>query len=422
MTLDRTSNMDQLTQLYNENNYIELVKTSKKILDNGDSRAAIWNFLAIGYRYIGETLKAVTLYETLLKNNPSNFIFNTNAGNLFLDIGRLHDSIKCFEVALSSQPRHVETLFSFALVLTNLGETKQAKMNFKKIIELDPINKAAYFQLGRIYQLENNLNKAIEYFEKTNFDLSKTHQLECYYIIGDQNLYFQKFRDLVKNNSINPLMATIACHAAIRFDRNEINPFCNEPMNYIYKARIRKEEGLDINFIDKIIKIKKSTDLKAQPLLDNGAQSSGNLFLRQEPEIQELKQILQKKIEEYRKNFSYSKDGIIRNWPKSYSLFGWLVSIKSGGKLKAHMHRKGWLSGSIYLKMPEMSGEGNILFGLGLEGSNYPNGGKDYPQKEYEVNEGDIVLFPSSLYHQTLPFSSDKDRISFAFDVIPSRI
>ena len=86
------------------------------------------------------------------------------------------------------------------------------------------------------------------------------------------------------------------------------------------------------------------------------------------------------------------------------------------------MHREGWLSGSVYLRMPKTSGEGNILFGLGLEGSNLPNDGKTYPQKEYEVTEKDLVLFPSSLYHQTLSFSGDQDRLSFAFDVIPDKL
>ena len=33
---------------------------------------------------------------------------------------------------------------------------------------------------------------------------------------------------------------------------------------------------------------------------------------------------------------------------------------------------------------------------------------------------GDIVLFPSSLHHKTIPFSADTDRISIAFDLVPN--
>jgi hypothetical protein len=32
---------------------------------------------------------------------------------------------------------------------------------------------------------------------------------------------------------------------------------------------------------------------------------------------------------------------------------------------------------------------------------------------------GDIVLFPSSLFHRTIPFNSNEERICIAFDLKP---
>jgi hypothetical protein len=37
--------------------------------------------------------------------------------------------------------------------------------------------------------------------------------------------------------------------------------------------------------------------------------------------------------------------------------------------------------------------------------------------KIIEAREGGLVMFPSSLYHETIPFKSDEDRISIAFDI-----
>jgi hypothetical protein len=34
---------------------------------------------------------------------------------------------------------------------------------------------------------------------------------------------------------------------------------------------------------------------------------------------------------------------------------------------------------------------------------------------------GSLVLFPSYLWHGTIPFTSDQSRISVAFDIIPHR-
>jgi hypothetical protein len=46
---------------------------------------------------------------------------------------------------------------------------------------------------------------------------------------------------------------------------------------------------------------------------------------------------------------------------------------------------------------------------------------KDSPSVTYQPVLDDIVLFPSSLPHRTIPFSADVDRIIVAFDLLPNR-
>jgi hypothetical protein len=33
--------------------------------------------------------------------------------------------------------------------------------------------------------------------------------------------------------------------------------------------------------------------------------------------------------------------------------------------------------------------------------------------------EGDVIFFPSSVFHRTIPFTSDEERICIAFDLKP---
>ena len=61
--------------------------------------------------------------------------------------------------------------------------------------------------------------------------------------------------------------------------------------------------------------------------------------------------------------------------------------------------------------------DGDIIFSL--HGSNYPTDKKEYPTKIINIEKGDMVLFPSSLFHATIPFNSNKKRITLAFDIIP---
>ena len=88
------------------------------------------------------------------------------------------------------------------------------------------------------------------------------------------------------------------------------------------------------------------------------------------------------------------------------------------GFQSSHIHSGGWLSGVIYLKTtaPYNNDEGAIEFGL--HGYDLPISDENYPRKIHRPKIGDIVLFPSSLFHRTIPFSTDSERCVIAFDMV----
>ena len=92
--------------------------------------------------------------------------------------------------------------------------------------------------------------------------------------------------------------------------------------------------------------------------------------------------------------------------------------MDKGGSLKAHIHKEGWISGSLYFKLPEKrnGNSGNIAFSQ--HGEHYPNI-DNYRTEILNLNEGDICMFPSSLFHYTIPYQSDEKRVCLAFDLKP---
>ena len=77
------------------------------------------------------------------------------------------------------------------------------------------------------------------------------------------------------------------------------------------------------------------------------------------------------------------------------------------------------MSGSLYLSLKKIPGSnaGNIVFDL--KGASYPSDSKDFPSMECNISQGDIVMFPSSLFHYTVASEKNERRISLAFDVKP---
>jgi ectoine hydroxylase-related dioxygenase (phytanoyl-CoA dioxygenase family) len=69
--------------------------------------------------------------------------------------------------------------------------------------------------------------------------------------------------------------------------------------------------------------------------------------------------------------------------------------------------------------MPANGGGHDGHLELGLHGDDYPVLREAFPTTLVPVAVGDIVLFPSSLFHRTLPFRSAEERICIAFDLKP---
>ena len=106
--------------------------------------------------------------------------------------------------------------------------------------------------------------------------------------------------------------------------------------------------------------------------------------------------------------------------PRSWRLDVWGVVLTSSGYQAAHMHPGGWVSGVYYVALPDVvdknSAHGWIEFGRP------PSALGTVPETDIIriiPQPGKLVLFPSYLFHQTVPFDSPQRRISVAFDAIP---
>jgi uncharacterized protein (TIGR02466 family) len=108
----------------------------------------------------------------------------------------------------------------------------------------------------------------------------------------------------------------------------------------------------------------------------------------------------------------------------SWSLRVWGVVLGEGGRQAPHLHPMGWMSGVYYVSLPaDMQAAGPqagwLEFGAPPDRLTVTS---EIETRTIEPVEGRLVLFPSYLYHRTLPFESVEPRISVSFDVVPKLI
>lgn len=98
----------------------------------------------------------------------------------------------------------------------------------------------------------------------------------------------------------------------------------------------------------------------------------------------------------------------------------WSSRLRDCGFHTNHVHSKGWISSAYYVALPDEMAvaeakEGWIKFGE----PNFELGLKEPVKRVVQPRVGTLVLFPSYMWHGTVPFRSRQTRTTIAFDVVP---
>ncbi len=148
------------------------------------------------------------------------------------------------------------------------------------------------------------------------------------------------------------------------------------------------------------------------------------LFFRAEPEIQNVRAKICVAVREYVAAMPAPVPGHpLLGVPRGRVSFSgsWSVRLTARGHHVSHTHPKGWISSAFYVALPQpgqlgAAPAGFLRFGV-------PPAGLGLNLRELgqiEPKPGRLILFPSTLWHETLPFD-DGERLVIAFDVMRPR-
>ena len=418
---DINEKIKHLTYLHQNGNYSDLKTAAIEILSQIPNHIDALNALAISYKWLGDTEKAKEIFIKLVNSGLKSDYVYSNAGNFFYDIGNVNNAFECHQQAIKLNPKNVNSLNQLGLISTNMGKDEDAISYYKKVLEVQPNEEIVHHNIGNAYRNLEKYEYASDHYNLCDKPLSKCQQLECLYKLDDKKGFFEKLDIFSKTKGPHPLAAALSAHASVRYDKKDNYDFCDDPFQFIYKKNLFDRNDFNDNLITKFFNLFNESGInkKQQSLLKNGYQSSGNLFRLRNEATNEIEKIIMEEIKSYKRKYSNTNASMIKKWPDNSNLYGWLIVMNKGGSLGGHMHKEGWLSGSLYLERPKKQKEndGDIIFSL--HGSNLPTDGKAFKTKTVNIEKGDIVLFPSSLFHATHPFESDEKRITLAFDIIP---
>ena len=337
-----------------------------------------------------------------------------------------------YQSKIAEFPHNIQIVFSYALALTKLGNTREAYQTLApfKMRVLD--NATAASLLGLLEREEGNinascmlLNSAVKVFN-TELELKKEYavslmtdeQLSSAEIYIDQLVSAEPWNKgwVAHKSALLKLLGKDGYYCEL----NEYQRFVKvksieAPESYASVAEFNQQLLQDLTLLHQ--------KMQSHPIdqsMRHGTQTLGNLFDLSTPSIRLLKRALSVKVEEYINELDF-----IANHPlcgvedTRFEFSGsWSVRLQQAGYHRNHYHHKGWISACYYVKLPgaiNTDGQGWIEFGQ-PDISKHINLLPDYVVKPLE---GDVVLFPSYMWHGTRPLIVNAERITVAFDIVP---
>tara|TARA_B100000686_G_C16767932_1_gene963087 strand:+ start:733 stop:2199 length:1467 start_codon:yes stop_codon:yes gene_type:complete len=407
--------------LYSLKDYKKAIACYKKAIEIKPSFPDAYNNLGASLQNSGDLDGAAACYEKAIKIKSDYISAYNNLGNVLNELGKYKKAIDCCEKVIKFNPNYASAYNNLGNSFKKIKDYKKAISNYDKAIKVNPDYIGAHNNLGKILRESGRFNEAIKSFEKIKSTSSRADVLECIYFSGNLDNYHKMLEKLSNEDSLNRRVATMSAYVSSKESIKNIFPFCKDPLSFIFIKNIRNEINSNNEFLKKLLKKLSNIHSVWQPAsyaTKGGYQTLSNLFDSTEDEIIELKKIIDKQIINYREIYKNKDDFFIKKWPKETKHRGWYVKLLKQGHQESHIHPSGWLSGVFYLSIPKTleNNEGSIEFSLC--GEDYPKF-KNLPSFVHSPKAFDIALFPSSLFHRTIPFNSDEERQVVAFDLVP---
>ena len=157
--------------------------------------------------------------------------------------------------------------------------------------------------------------------------------------------------------------------------------------------------------------------------LRQGTQTFGDLFSERHELVGRLQRQIHQTIGQYLSELrGDARHPFLSRKRERFKFAGsWSSRLRDCGYHINHIHPEGWISSCYYVGVPSVSEDATAQQGwLKFGEPPYELNLKNPIRRTIHPKPGTLVLFPSYLWHGTIPFHAEQTRTTIAFDVVPA--
>jgi tetratricopeptide (TPR) repeat protein len=308
--------------------------------------------------------EAVESYRRALRLKPDHMPAHIGLGRALSALGESERALKSLEAARTIFPGDPDFDTAFAYALLRVGDAGKALKHAERAIAMAPIHQAALAVLGLCYRAKGDEREEV----------------------------LNGYERLVQIFDLEPPAgydSIAAFHDALRIHLDTLH-------------------GQTKEFFSQTLR--------------GGTRTIEDIFELHHPVRDKLKLRIAEALSRYIGAMAESSDHpfLSRRQSGAFRFSGsWSSRMCGGGFHVNHIHN-GWISSVYYVDVPEASADATAHQGwLKFGEPSADLGFKDAIRRVVQPKPGRLVLFPSYLWHGTVPFHSNETRMTIAFDVMP---
>ena len=388
---------------------------------------ALANFGAL-LQYRGHVGEAAQIYEDYLALEPQDLEIRCNLAKCLVDLGKGARAIEEAENTCRQSNDHPRALSNLGSILLDTGDLENAEALLLRVSEDGQGDELSFVNLGSLYLSTHRPAEACRVLKEA-IRINPNHAQAN----ADYTIALTAAHDLAQAMEISetflrahPGERSVLAAYAYALGAGQAPDRAERLFDY---DSLLEEVELDLDVSNDQI----ASFVCGHPSLNEnpvskatlGGSQTGELDFAESTEIAALSAALVDAVHTRIGQLLMSNAddlSLMRAPPRNWTLRLWGTVLQQGGRQTPHIHPLGWISGVYYARIPE-----------GISGDPTQNGWLEFgpPPPKYdaidplttrsvEPREGKLVLFPSYFYHCTKALRSDTDRVSLAFDVVPS--
>ena len=375
---------------------------------------------------------AIDAYRAAIQRNPEDIISHRNLNTLLWEQELLEDHLGSYREALLKYPTSEQLAMAYAVALNQQEAYEDAERVLRQGLRHKPGSSELKSLLAYALEGQERWEEALQ----THADTVATPGSVANHRVSYARALLACRRpeqalphaeEAIRQMPLNQRAIAYVglCWRMLEDDRDAIlNDY--EKFIRVYDVPAPARFATTGEFNEKLGDILDSLHLgKRHPpeqTLRGGTQTHGDLFDRREAEIGELIAGLKLCIRDYIEQLPYDNAHplLLRRSERFNLAASWSVRLQRSGYHTMHVHPLGWISSAYYVRVPlEITGSETYGGGIKFGEPDIDLGRHGRARRLIQPVTGRLVLFPSYMWHGTVPYEADKMRMSVAFDVVP---